>query len=125
MFPGGSNGEFGLPPRLTPVILDCSGCTVCDGDGREYLDLTLGWGSMLIGHGHPGVTAAVVRPPATASESCCARPCPTPRPREPSAARIWRSPRAERRPSLGPATRGDPRMAAAPRGMIRGGVARG
>lgn len=61
VFPGGSNGEFGFPPRLTPVIRDGSGCTVRDGEGREYLDLTMGWGSVLLGHGHPGVTAAVVR----------------------------------------------------------------
>jgi len=61
VFPAGSNGEFGLPEDLSTVLVEGSGCTVRDAAGREYLDFTMGWGSILLGHGHPGVTAAALR----------------------------------------------------------------
>lgn len=60
-FPGGSNGEFGLPPELLPVLARGEGCRVWDTDDREYLDLTMAWGSALVGHAHPKVIEAVSR----------------------------------------------------------------
>ena len=31
-----------------------------DTGGRSFTDFTMGWGSVLLGHAHPAVTAAVV-----------------------------------------------------------------
>jgi glutamate-1-semialdehyde 2,1-aminomutase len=39
----------GAGPRLTDL------------DGHTYLDYVLGWGPVILGHGHPGVTEAVAR----------------------------------------------------------------
>ena len=36
------------------------GVTVWDTSGRAFTDFTMGWGSVLLGHAHPAVTAAVV-----------------------------------------------------------------
>lgn len=41
--------EGGSGPRLTDL------------DGHSYLDYVLGWGPVILGHGHPGLTAAVSR----------------------------------------------------------------
>ncbi|MCP5517803.1 MAG: aminotransferase class III-fold pyridoxal phosphate-dependent enzyme [Verrucomicrobiales bacterium] len=60
-FPGASNGEFGLPPELVPVLRRGQGCRVWDVDGREYLDLTMAWGAALVGHAHPRVVEAATR----------------------------------------------------------------
>jgi glutamate-1-semialdehyde 2,1-aminomutase len=38
-----------------------SGPRMTDLDGNTYLDYVLGWGPVILGHGHPGVTAAVSR----------------------------------------------------------------
>lgn len=56
--PAGSNGEFGIPPNLVPVIERGSGSHVWDTEGREFLDLTMAWGSALVGHAHPQVLEA-------------------------------------------------------------------
>lgn len=61
LFPGGSNGEYGLPPELLPVLDRGRGCRVWDTDGREYLDMTMAWGSALVGHAHPQVLEAAAR----------------------------------------------------------------
>lgn len=61
VFPGGSNGEFNLPPDLSAVIARGQGCHLWDTDGMEYLDFSMGWGSALVGHANPGVTEAVMR----------------------------------------------------------------
>lgn len=60
-FPAGSNGEYGLPQDMSLVLRAGAGCRVWDLAGREFLDFTMGWGSVLLGHGHPGVTEAVIR----------------------------------------------------------------
>jgi len=61
-FPGGiSNGEFGLPSDLLPVMTRAEGCRLWDGDGQEYLDFSMGWGSCLVGHARPEVVEAVRR----------------------------------------------------------------
>ncbi len=61
IFPGGSNGEFNLPESLTMVIERGQGCELWDTTGKRYIDFSLGWGSALVGHGHPVVTEAVLR----------------------------------------------------------------
>lgn len=58
IFPAGSNGEFGIPPDLVPVIERGRGCRVWDTEGREFLDLTMAWGSALVGHAHPQILEA-------------------------------------------------------------------
>ena len=60
VFPGGvSNGEFGLPPERLVVMERGEGCRLWDTARREWIDFSLGWGSVLIGHAHPEVAAAV------------------------------------------------------------------
>ena len=57
-FPGGSNGEYGIPEGDAPVLERGQGCRVWDTDGREYLDMTMAWGAALVGHAHPKVLEA-------------------------------------------------------------------
>ena len=59
VFPAGSHGEFNLPPELSIVIARGEGCRLWDSAGREFLDFSMGWGSVLVGHARPEVTAAV------------------------------------------------------------------
>jgi len=61
VFPAGSNGEFNLPRELSIVIARGEGSRLWDSEGREFLDFSLGWGSVLVGHADPRITAAVVR----------------------------------------------------------------
>jgi len=61
VFPGGSLGEYNLPAGLTVVLARGEGATVWDTDGRAFLDFTMGWGSVLLGHAHPAVTEAARR----------------------------------------------------------------
>ena len=60
VFPGGSNGEFNLPPELTMVIDRGAGCCLWDTGGKKFIDFSMGWGSVFVGHNRPEVTAAVV-----------------------------------------------------------------
>lgn len=59
VFPAGSNGEFNLPPELTRVIESGRGCRLWDAEGREFLDFSMGWGSVLPGHACPEVVDAI------------------------------------------------------------------
>ena len=61
LFPAGSNGEYGIPAELVPVIQRGQGCRVWDTDGREFLDMTMAWGAALVGHAHPKVVEAATR----------------------------------------------------------------
>jgi len=61
VFPAGSNGEFNLPPELSIVISQGKGSELRDTNGATYLDFSMGWGSVLVGHARPEVTDAVVR----------------------------------------------------------------
>jgi glutamate-1-semialdehyde 2,1-aminomutase len=61
LFPAGSNGEYGFPPELVPVLDRGLGCRVWDTEEREYLDYTMAWGSALVGHAHPKVIEAATR----------------------------------------------------------------
>ena len=67
VFPGGSLGEYNLPPDLSLVLSRGEGVTVWDTEGRAHLDFTMGWGSVLLGHAHPAVVEAVRRQAALAS----------------------------------------------------------
>ena len=60
-FPAGSNGEYGIPDENVPVIERGTGCRVWDTEGREFLDLTMAWGSALVGHAHPKVVEAATK----------------------------------------------------------------
>ncbi|MBB0230083.1 glutamate-1-semialdehyde 2,1-aminomutase [Streptomyces calidiresistens] len=60
--PGGVNSPVrafravGGTPRF---MVSGTGPYLTDADGREYVDLVCSWGPMILGHAHPGVTAAV------------------------------------------------------------------
>lgn len=56
----------GFSPQLKelvyPIVVErARGSRVWDLDGNEYLDMVSGFGSILLGHGHPLVTEAVTR----------------------------------------------------------------
>lgn len=59
VFPGGSNGEFGLPESHAMVIDSGEGCTLRDTEGNEWIDFSMGWGSALVGHARPEIIDAV------------------------------------------------------------------
>jgi len=61
VFPAGSNGEYGIPEDQIPVLARGRGARVWDTEGREYLDMTMAWGSALVGHAHPRVVEAANR----------------------------------------------------------------
>jgi len=61
VFPGGSNGEFNLPPELAKVIVKGEGCRLTTSDGQRMLDFSMGWGSALAGHARPEIVEAVTR----------------------------------------------------------------
>ncbi len=67
VFPAGSNGEFNLPPELATVIANGRGCELWDSDGRRFMDFSMGWGSVLVGHAHPQVVEAVTAQAALGS----------------------------------------------------------
>jgi glutamate-1-semialdehyde aminotransferase/predicted aldo/keto reductase-like oxidoreductase len=49
-----------------PVFAESArGCLVTDVDGREYVDVLMGWGSCLLGHGDERIQAAIVRAATT------------------------------------------------------------
>ena len=60
-FPAGSNGEYGIPDAQVPVLDRGAGCRVWDTEGREFLDVTMAWGSTLVGHAHPQVVEAALK----------------------------------------------------------------
>jgi glutamate-1-semialdehyde 2,1-aminomutase len=57
VLPGGGFGNF--DPGI--IIHEGKGSRVWDEDGREYVDLLIGSGPMLLGHGHPEVMEAVLQ----------------------------------------------------------------
>lgn len=58
-FPAGSNGEFNLPEELATVIQRGLGSRIWTADGREMLDFSMGWGSVLVGHADPRILGPV------------------------------------------------------------------
>jgi glutamate-1-semialdehyde 2,1-aminomutase len=56
VLPGGGFGNF--DPGV--IVREGHGSRVWDEDGKEYVDLLIGSGPMLLGHGHPEVTEAIL-----------------------------------------------------------------
>ncbi len=67
VFPAGSNGEFNIPPELSIVVERGQGSRLWDTEGREFIDFSIGWGSVLPGHARPEIVEAVVRQAALGS----------------------------------------------------------
>jgi acetylornithine/succinyldiaminopimelate/putrescine aminotransferase len=44
---------------MAPVIVSASNALLQDRDGREYIDLSMGYGTVWLGHGHPAVVGAL------------------------------------------------------------------
>lgn len=59
VLPGGSNGEFGLPESMATVFASGTGCRLTDTEGNDWLDCSMGWGSVLVGHARQEVVDAV------------------------------------------------------------------
>lgn len=58
-FPGGSLGEFNLTRELSTVLSHGKGSKVYDVFGKEFIDCSISWGSVILGHAHPAVVEAV------------------------------------------------------------------
>ncbi|MEX0956432.1 MAG: aminotransferase class III-fold pyridoxal phosphate-dependent enzyme [Rhizobiaceae bacterium] len=61
LFPDGSNGEFGFPNDLNIIVERGRGAHVWDANGRRYVDCSLAFGAVLLGHADEDVNSAVVR----------------------------------------------------------------
>ncbi len=57
--PGGLIGRASLPPGLRFIPVRGQGARLYDLDGRAYVDYLAGAGALILGHAHPGVTAAI------------------------------------------------------------------
>lgn len=57
--PGGWLGDLSLPDDMMLVAARGQGSRIFDVDGNEYLDLTCGGGSLILGHAHPALIEAV------------------------------------------------------------------
>lgn len=63
VIPGGVNSParaFGAVGGEPPFMARAEGPYLFDIDGHKYIDYIGSWGPMILGHGHPGVRAAVV-----------------------------------------------------------------
>ena len=59
LFPGLSNGEFGISEQSSvPIIQSGDGARIKDSNGKAYIDMTMAWGSVLIGHANPVIREA-------------------------------------------------------------------
>ncbi|HZX07808.1 aspartate aminotransferase family protein [Kribbella sp.] len=60
--PGGVSTGMRASMRPHPLFFRGGrGPVLTDVDGNDYLDHVLGWGPVILGHGHPGLTEAVTR----------------------------------------------------------------
>jgi glutamate-1-semialdehyde 2,1-aminomutase len=59
LFPAGSFGEFNLPKQLSTVLSHGNGSKLYDVFGKEFIDYSLSWGSVILGHAHPAITESV------------------------------------------------------------------
>ena len=71
VFPAGSNGEFNLPPELCTVISRGEECEIEDTNGAAFLDFSMDWGSVLVGHARPEVSEADVRQATLGAHFAC------------------------------------------------------
>ena len=58
---GGVASSWQDAPPCPVWVSHGKGSHVCDVDGTEYVDLHAGFGTMLVGHAHPAIVAAVSR----------------------------------------------------------------
>lgn len=70
-FPAGSNGEFNLPEDLATVVQRGEGCRIWTADGREMLDFSMGWGSVLVGHADPRICGPVAERVSQGANFAC------------------------------------------------------
>src|SRR5690625_1019238 len=57
---GGVSTGMRASMKPHPIFFETGeGPRLIDLDGNSYLDYVLGWGPVILGHGHPGLTAAV------------------------------------------------------------------
>src|SRR5271163_2649034 len=56
---GGVSSPFRAKAPVPLFLADASGSTVTDVDGNRYIDYTLAWGPLILGHRHPSLVAAV------------------------------------------------------------------
>jgi glutamate-1-semialdehyde 2,1-aminomutase len=66
--PGGSTWQWSLPPDVTFIVDRGHGSRLYDTDGREYIDLAMGSGPLLLGHAHPSLVKAVQEQVAKGSQ---------------------------------------------------------
>jgi glutamate-1-semialdehyde 2,1-aminomutase len=59
VMPGGDTRTVAFHAPYPLVIMEGRGCRVQDADGRTYIDLLNNYTSLIHGHAHPGVVAAV------------------------------------------------------------------
>ena len=71
VFPAGSNGEFDFPPELTVVVERGEGPYLCDTDGNRFVDFSMGWGSVLVGHANERVVKAATAQAALGTNFAC------------------------------------------------------
>jgi glutamate-1-semialdehyde 2,1-aminomutase len=64
---GTSLGMFNLPPEVNMVISHGNGSKVFDTNGKEYIDLVMGSGPLILGHAHPSIVEAVRKQAALGS----------------------------------------------------------
>src|SRR5690349_16307589 len=61
IFPQGVSGQAKFFSPYPVFVAGAHGSHVTDASGRDYVDLLMGAGPLLLGHGHPAVVEAVRR----------------------------------------------------------------
>src|ERR1700684_2916068 len=57
---GGVSSSMRAAAKPVPLFFSsASGSKLTDVDGNHYIDYTLAWGPMILGHSHPAILAAV------------------------------------------------------------------
>src|SRR4051812_9166768 len=56
---GGVNSPIPIPPAFPRSVIRGSGAYVIGEDGREYIDLWMGYGALLFGHRDPEIEAVI------------------------------------------------------------------
>ncbi len=59
LFPGGVSSPVRAIKPYPFYVKSASGSRLTDVDGNEYIDCCLGYGPLILGHGHPAVRAAI------------------------------------------------------------------
>jgi len=59
LVPGGVNANVKFYPPYPLYMREAKGSKLIDVDGNEYVDFLLGFGPLILGHGHPEITEAV------------------------------------------------------------------